>query len=249
MTLPGERPEIPTADDLIHGIVDSWLDGLHTATPGRVLAYDAATQTADVQPGVPGVVQQPDGTVTFEPMPALASVPVLFPRSGPWFVAMKVAQGDTGLLISCESDIGPWRAGNGGDREPGDLRRHHLAHAVFLPGFTVRSGKLAHAPSDGMAIGSDAANGPRLTIAGDGVVTLSQGATVVLKVDASGVVHLGAAAGAAFVALASKVDEGLATIRAWANTHTHPVSGAVATVTNTPLAALGPTAATKAKAT
>lgn len=205
--MPGERPDSPDLTDVVQAFIEQALAEVHTAMPGRVERYDAGTQRATVLPLVRYPNPQPDGSVEYEDLPPLAEVPVLFPRAGGFFVALPVEVGDTVLLVSQETAVGHWEAGDGGVSFPGDLRRHHLAHCVCLPGYYVRSKPLAHAPSSGaMVLGADAANGPRLTLASDGTITIVAGGATRLQIDPDGTVHLAGHPATDLLALGGLVD-------------------------------------------
>ncbi len=95
--------------------------------------------------------------------------------------------------------------------------------------------------------------GAMVRLLSDGAIEIRQGATVVAKVDTSGVVHVGAASGASFVALATNVASELTALKtAISSAATVPNDGGAAFKANI-LASLttwpGSVAATKAKAT
>ena len=126
---------------------------------------------------------------------------------------------------------------------------------MAIPGLYRRGAALVSAPSgsDALTIGADASAGTRLTFRTDGSVRITQGAAVVVQIDADGTVHLGGAAGE-FVALANLVTAQLTALQSAYDSHTHlyaPGPGApVPTPAPIPLVGpLGPVAATKAKAT
>jgi len=210
-----ERPPYPTERDVLDAREEQFELRHHVAYPGRVQSYDPATQTADVVPLIRQQVPQPDGSYVMEELPVVPSVPVLWPRVGAWFLSFPIAPGDTVQLLVNTSAIGHWRVGNGDVTDPGDLRRQHLAHAVAIPGLYTRGRALrqtgaagATTPEGlptGVVLGSDETTGPRLLIKADGSIEIVAGGTVAAHVDADGTVHLGAASGAAFVALASLV--------------------------------------------
>lgn len=122
-----------------------YLSELHTAQPGRVEQYHASEQMADVRPEV-----QPGG----EELPVLTSIPVIWPRGGDGFLHMPLRRGDTGLLVCCESDIGQWRERNG-PGDPGDVGRHELGFAVFIPGLVPMGQNLEVADGATILAGSD----------------------------------------------------------------------------------------------
>ena len=264
----GLRPIDPDLFDIITAHLERYELQHRGPMPGRVESYDVDAQTANVLPLLNYPVPQGVGTVVWEECPVVPSVPVVWPRLGAWFLAGALQPGDTVLLLPLEGSAGAWRAGDGAPQDPDDLRRHHLANCVALPGLYVRSRALARAPratgTDGALTSSDAAlvlgsdaGAARITLRPNGAVEIAQGDAVVVVVDPDGTVHLGGVAGD-FVALAALVDARLSTVRAAFNAHTHVVTGASVTggaVTGTaaapvsPIPSLASTAATKAKAT
>lgn len=262
----GERPTYPTQTDVIRALIEQHSLDLHVARPGRVQSYDATTQTADVVPLIRHQVPQPDGTYTYEELPVIPSVPVVFPRAGSWFLAFSIRPGDTVQLLMNDCAIGHWRTGDGSVANPQDLRRHHIAHAVAIPGLLARGQALRHPPpaepptsaSACLTLGSDDDAGTRVSIYGDKRVVVTQGTEVVLQIDTDGTVHIGGAAGQ-FVALANLVKARLDTIQSAFDGHVHAVTGTTAAA-GAPIAAtilapahpigtLADVAATKAKAT
>lgn len=169
-----ERPVDPDLVDVLEGREEDLLLRLNTATPARVQRYDAALQVVDAVPLVRGPVPRADGTYDHEDLPVVPSVPVVWPRVGAWGLTMALAEGDTGLLVCLESDLGTWRAGDGSVVDPVDLRRHHLSHAVFVPGLYVRSRALSAAASGTAAVvlGHDT-SGSRVTFRADGSVEVT----------------------------------------------------------------------------
>lgn len=250
-----ERETYPSERALLDAREEQAELRMHVAYPAQVQSYDAATQTADCVPLIRQQVPQPDGSYVMEDLPLVPSVPVIWPRVGAWFTAFKLTPGDTVQLLVNTSAIGHWRVGNGDVTDPGDLRRQDLSHAVALPGLYTRGRALAHAPDGDVAavFGSDADDGTRLTFKTDGAVEIACGATVRMRLDADGTVHVGGASGDQFIALANLVDARVAEIANLLKTWTVvPNDGGAAL--KTAALALWPgaptsTAATKAKAT
>lgn len=129
MSLTGSTPRMA---DVILAAIDASRRSLHTALPGKVLEYDAATQTATVQPMVQASTQDEDGYWGHEDLPEIYDVPVQFMRSPSFTLTFPIPVGTTGLLVFCERDIGQWRY-TGQSGSPGDQRCHSLAGAVFFP--------------------------------------------------------------------------------------------------------------------
>jgi len=112
------------------------------------------------------------------------------------------------LLVFCETGIGHWEAGDGSISDAGDERRHHLAHAVAIPGFYPAAKNIP----------SEDANRRELVVGFEGGATVRVRSpqapasnTVVLETSAQ--VILGGEVGAQFMARADRVDAELARIR------------------------------------
>ncbi len=218
-------PLEPTFPEVLEAVIKSRLLELHTAIPGKVVSYDAATQTAEVAPVVLRAEPKEDGGNTLTPLPSIPNVPVSWHRGGGAALTMPLAAGDHVLLIFNEAAIGHWRA-SGELAPPGDLRRHSLGYPYAVPGGAPESQALTDA-------------------AGPGEVVLTVG---------DNVFRVGGAS-AEMVALADLVQQALDKIQQTFDLHTHPVPGVtagpaavVASPTATLIATLGPVAATKLKA-
>ena len=108
-----------------------FFSSLHCALPGKVISFDAETQTAEIQPAVKL------GSLTY---PGLADVPVFMP------VPFAVNPGDACLVVFADIDIDAWMA-SGGAEEPLSARRHSLSDGFAFVGF--KAGGESDAASSG----------------------------------------------------------------------------------------------------
>lgn len=144
----------PSWAEILRKALDRRLASMHTAMPGVVKSYDAAKQTATVQPAV-----QVDG----KNLPPLEDVPVAWQRGGGYFAAFPLTSGDTGLLVFSESDFSQWRV-SGGEVSPPFIQKRHGLYAWFIPGGVPDGNELADASDSVAVIGKD--GGPRIQIDG-----------------------------------------------------------------------------------
>lgn len=143
--MPGKPVSLSEAIDT--GI-SSALGELFVARPGKVTKFDAEKQTATIKPMVKRTlfdVQSDDRT--FEELPEIPNVPVIFPRAGDWAMTLPVALGDTVLLVFCDVSLAEWRT-TGEVAEPLDARRHSLGWPVAIPGFFPDSKPLSSSGTD-----------------------------------------------------------------------------------------------------
>jgi len=167
MSDASDTPGIELADVLAEWFARERED-LHTAFVGRVERYDAVTQTADVLPLIYRPVTSESNEIVYEQLPVLPALPVLTPRAGAAYLHMPVSVGDFVLVTCLESAYRHWRQGDGRAEHPGDLRRHHLAHAVCQPVNLYPAQQALADPDDLLSritLGYD--DGQRVTIAED----------------------------------------------------------------------------------
>lgn len=169
----------PTLEEVISAAISSRLGALHTSMPGRVESYDASTQKATVKPLIQNVEIPLQGEEIVDILPILHDVPVIFPRSGGFFISFAIQPGDLVLLVFAERSIDVWVHGQGDDVNPVDTRRHDLSDAVCIPGLYPFQKSLKNSSTNGVKLGSDDNGGMRAEITSSELkVTLGSGETV-----------------------------------------------------------------------
>lgn len=115
--------------ELLSRAIDQALTDIRVCLPARVESYDHTTQRAEVTPLLRR--RYADGVV--EPMPVIAGVPVVWPRSGGASLTMPIKRGDGVMLIFSDRSLDSWLV-QGGEVTPDDRRKHHLSDAIAIPG-------------------------------------------------------------------------------------------------------------------
>ena len=124
--------------------IEARLKELHTAMPGIIQSFDAATQLASVQPAIRRIFVTRDGDSEIlvpSDLPILINVPVIFPRGGGFSLTFPVAKGDECLLVFCERSIDNWHE-TGKVKKPGSRRFHSLSDATALVGLSSVPNKI-----------------------------------------------------------------------------------------------------------
>lgn len=196
-------------DDAASVPVDERLKETHTCLPGIVKSFDAATQSATVQPAIQRIFI-PDGPVN---LPVCLDVPVQFPRGGGFVLTFPVTAGDECLLVFSERAIDFW-FDRGGVQLPAEYRMHDLSDAFAIMGVSSKP----------KAISAFATGAAELrSLDGNTVIHIENG-EVTIK---AATVNVGGTGGE----LAAKGE----TLQTFVNAlitalvaHTHPVSGALA---------------------
>lgn len=168
----------PELADIIRQAIDDRLVDVHTMLPGRIDAYDPATQKADVEPLIKRLQQTVDGEIN-EELPIIPGVPVVFPRAGGYKLTMPVAKGNRCMLVFCERSIETYQTGQGrsgsseliSQSDPQTFEMHSLSDPVALLGWYNDAESLSETDQDGMQLGLD--GGPIIHI-GDQLVELGE---------------------------------------------------------------------------
>jgi hypothetical protein len=152
--------------ELIRSALDSRLLDVHTSLPGRVKAYDAATQTADIEIVVNRAEADSKGRTVSEVFPVIPNVPIAWARGGGYSMQFPLSAGDHVWLLFSEASTAQWRV-SGEVSDPGDLERHGLSYPIALPciapdaeALPVAAGALVTVPSGGSLSVSEAGGAP-----------------------------------------------------------------------------------------
>lgn len=134
----------PTLADIITAALDARLAETWVALPGRVQSYSSADNAADVLPMLRHPAEATDGSTVNEDLPVVPACPVLWPATAGGALTFPIVAGDYGMLLVLTHSASTF-LDSGQVSDPGDVRRHHLANAVFLPGFGPKSAKPTYA--------------------------------------------------------------------------------------------------------
>jgi hypothetical protein len=119
--------------DYITKLFTNKLKDLHTALPGRVEAYDKATQKANIKPLIKSDYFDDQDVRIIESLPVITNVPVVFPGAGDFRITFPINKGDTVLIIFSEGSLDKWLS-KGGEVDPAIYSRHELTDAIAIPG-------------------------------------------------------------------------------------------------------------------
>lgn len=158
-----EATEQETLDTLLdlHGQVLQ--QGLYTCAPAVVVSYQRSAGTVEVSFPVGRMVPDGGGNWVPEAEPNMKDVPIAWPRSAAFGLTFPLAAGDTGMVMFCMRNIGPWRtAGQAGS--PGDTGMHTMDGAVFYPGLAPDTKPPTHADASNMVVGSETDGAGRIEI-------------------------------------------------------------------------------------
>ncbi len=176
----------------------------------RIVSYDAATQTATIQPWTNDPELAADGSITGTVLPTVPGVPVRWPWGGGRALTWGLEEGDRAVAVFRTVSHDEVDSGAACPVTPASLRRWSWADVWVEPCGAV--------PEDPAPARSD------------GQPALTMPAGEALHVGATGATHT--------LARADSVQARLARLEAWMTLHTHPVAGALASPI-TPPAYLG----------
>lgn len=146
--------------DQVNKTAQKAVEGMHTALPGKVTAFDPGTCLASVQPVAK--FKKPNGeTMDF---PVVTGVPVVFPQSGSVTVAWPVKPGDGCLLVFAETALDFWQYG----KETDTVLKFDLSNAIAIPNISATASPvMAEACSEDAVVVQN--GGTKLKVKADGV--------------------------------------------------------------------------------
>lgn len=156
-----------TPDEAHAAQIEGRLKDLHTCLPGVIVSYDAATQTASVQPSI----QRLFLTRGLVNLPLCVDVPVAFPGGGDFFLTFPVQAGDECLLFFSERSIDNWHV-SGGIQPPSEYRLHDLSDGLAVVGLNSQPRKIPSVHATG-AEWRNRAGTMRLRLLPDGTIHAS----------------------------------------------------------------------------
>lgn len=135
---------------------------VHTAMPGKILAFDPDKCIATVQPALR--FKKPDGTTIAYPQ--VTGVPVVFPQGAQQeaVIAFPVKAGDGCLLVVAEQSLDYWQYG----QETGTDLAFDLTNAICIPGLFTKAHDAIKEACESNAVVIEA-KGTRITIKEDEV--------------------------------------------------------------------------------
>lgn len=206
---------------------------IHTSLPGKVVSYNPATNTADVQISVKAPFFDLAGEREYDEMPTLPNVPIIWPRGGGFVMTLPIGPGDFVWLMFAELSLAEWRA-TGQLSEPTDARRHSIGYPYAIPG--------AFPDVSPMAALDATARGSKAIFGNDGGVAIHIDGTTIklnpLAFDAVALATPTQAGLAACMAAANATLSNLASAISTFNSHTHSGVTAGAGVTGPPAASM-----------
>lgn len=108
---------------------------INVSLPCKVLKYDSAKNTVNLQPLLKRRRRKKDNTVVASEIPTLQNVPVAFQRVNGAWITLPVTAGDVGMVTFAQRSLGQWmKKAKGSVVEPTDETMHPLAGAWFYPG-------------------------------------------------------------------------------------------------------------------
>ena len=122
--------------------------GICVADIVKVLAFDEAALTVDVQP----ITRYPDED-TFQTKPPILAVPVATIYGGGFVIRPIYAAGDIGMVVYLDRDSDAVIAG-GAEADPNTERLHSGDDAVFVGGIRAGGNSVSGHPSGSLSLGT-----------------------------------------------------------------------------------------------
>ena len=112
------------------------------AMPGIIQSFDATEQTVTVQCAIREKINM-DGNLSWQDIPLLLDVPIIFPRAGNYILTMPIQAGDECLVVFGDSCMDAWWQ-SGGVQNQIDCRRHDLSDGYAIVGLYSQPRRIAN---------------------------------------------------------------------------------------------------------
>ena len=136
-----------TQTELIKRSFIEMMKDIGTSIPGRVIAFDSETQTAQLQIAINGLDAD---LVPFKHSP-LIQCPVYFSGGSEFFIEHEIAPGDEGVILFSQRCMDSWK-NEGGIADNPILRFHDFSDACFLPGLRSKPNAIGGFSNNGVKI-------------------------------------------------------------------------------------------------
>lgn len=114
-------------------LLDGRQSQIWTAFPAIVEGVNLGAMTCTCVPAIKGVAEDENQNISFETMPVLLDVPIVFPSAGGFTLSLPIAAGDEVLVVIANRCIDSWWQ-NGGIQQPIEFRMHDLSDGFAIPG-------------------------------------------------------------------------------------------------------------------
>mgnify|MGYP000079368428 FL=1 len=119
-------------DQIYENIILETMFRTRCAIPCIVQSYNEEQNTVECQPAIREKIIAEDASVSYQQIPLLLNVPVVFPGNSLFELKFPIQQGDECLVIFSDLPIDNfWVAGN--VQNPVESRRHDLSDGIAIP--------------------------------------------------------------------------------------------------------------------
>lgn len=117
---------------LYENIINEAMFRARCCIPGIVQSYNPENNTAEVQPAIREKVVGEGGVVSYQALPLLINVPVVFPRVVGAGITFPLKKNDQCLVVFSDLAIDNfWQKGS--VQNPVEIRRHDLSDGIAIP--------------------------------------------------------------------------------------------------------------------
>lgn len=128
-----QRERIQDFEEGLRSAILGMIKEVWTALPGIVQSVKA-NMTCTVQPTIKAQLVSPkNGQITWQTLPVLVDVPLVFLVGGGFAVTVPVKEGDEVLVVFAARCINAWWQ-NGGIQNQGDIQFHDMNDGFAIPG-------------------------------------------------------------------------------------------------------------------
>jgi len=156
--------------EMYRKMMDQLSTNIRVSCPGIIQSFDSDKQTATVQLAINERINL-NGDLSWEQIPVLLDVPVLFPRSGGYSITFPVRSGNECLVVFSDMCIDSHYQSGGINNIQPDKRRHDLSDGMCFITGTSQPNSLSSVSTNSLQIRSD--DGSTIIDVTNGTITLT----------------------------------------------------------------------------
>lgn len=168
------REEYNDAEESDLILQESTKASIWTAIPAIIQSVDYSKFTVSAQPAIQGVITDKENDESYQDLPMLVDVPILFPQAGGWHMTFPVQEGDECLIVFASRCIDAWWQ-SGGIQKPMESRMLDLSDgfAILAPYSQPKAKQVAGGFSSSSVILRDSGKQNFLELTNDGNANLT----------------------------------------------------------------------------
>lgn len=177
-------------DESLRLSLQGWQSKIWTALPCIITEVDYIRYTVSAQPAIQGVIEDENGLTTYQDLPLLINIPILFPSGGGFNITLPIKAGDECLVVFSARCIDAWWQ-SGGIQKPQENRMHDLSDGLcILAPYSQKRAQIVKQFSNNSIIIRDDNNNNYIELTQDGILNIKHANNLTINTGADATINV-----------------------------------------------------------